>query len=78
MFNLHVPVTEVFEDWFCEEEEALTCRRSLVRGPGIEKMGVASWHVRTLAPPYSLYTWTDLFLFTVEYGGRVAYMETHP
>lgn len=28
--------------------------------------------------PYSLYNWTGLLLFTLEYGGRGAYMEIHP
>jgi hypothetical protein len=29
-------------------------------------------------PPASLYIWADLSLFTLEFGGRAAYMETHP
>jgi hypothetical protein len=27
---------------------------------------------------YSLYNWASLLLFTLEYGGRRAYMEIHP
>ena len=38
--KLQVSVTKVFEDWFYKEEEVLTCRRRLVRGPNFEKMGV--------------------------------------
>ena len=29
-------------------------------------------------PPNFLYIWKDLSLFTLEYGGRAIYMETHP
>ena len=53
-------------------------RRRLVGGSGFEKMGVASWHIRTLSRPNPTYIWAGLSLFTLEYGGQVVYMETHP
>ena len=32
----------------------------------------------SLTPLDSLYIWTGLSLFTLEYGGQAAYMENHP
>ena len=29
-------------------------------------------------PPYSIYIWVGLSLFTLEFGGQATYMETHP
>lgn len=50
----------------------------LVGGYGFEKMGVAKLVGMNNTPPYSLYNWAGLSLFTLGYGGRVDYMETHP
>ena len=30
------------------------------------------------SPPNSLYIWAGLSLFTLEFGGHVVYLETHP
>ena len=54
-----------------EEEE-------VSRWDGFKKMGRASWHIQTHTLPYSIYIYVGVTLFTLEYGERVAYMETHP
>ena len=53
-------------------------RRKLIGELELLKMGVASWHVRTLSHHVPSTFWVGLSLFMLEFGGRVAYMETHP
>ena len=48
----------------------------LVGRPKFEKVGVASWHIRTL--PHHTFCKFRRTLFTLEYGGRGADMETYP
>ena len=46
-------------------------------GPNLRRWEYRVGQTNT-TPLNSLYIWAGLSLFTLEYGGRAAYMETHP
>ena len=66
---------------WCRVPSLVTARRKVVGGPGFEKMGVAcSWQLGTYKPYPTIFPLHlgGFVRFTLEFGGRAAYMETHP
>ena len=55
---------------------SLVTGRKLVGMPRFEKMGVVSLAHTNATPLDSFYIWPSFFVFALEFGGRVAYIET--
>ena len=64
------PIEDSREPMWVQNSVLGNKRRRLVGGPIFETMGVASSHIQNPTPPYSIYIWACLLLFTLEYGER--------